>query len=579
MPSKTPQFDAALDKILDILVPHARTCTEKGISKYCEGSFDVTAEDIEFYKMLRVPPPACCPTCRRQKRLAFANYSNIYRRACNVPDHTDTMISLTAPVMPWVTYDYDTYYSDAWDPRSFGREYDPRMPFLDAYRDFLATVPQPGVRRGPGCVNSDFAFYGRGMKDCYYVFGSWTSEDVMYSASIFTSRHVVDSYYTRNGDQLYNNTTTSDCYKCAYASFSSECVECDFIYDCRNCQNCFGCVNLRSKNYCWFNEQLTKEEYKKRRAEVDLGSRSVLREWKEKFETFIKENPVRATRIYQSQNVSGNDIKESKNCTFVFQVERSENVRYGQFFLDVKDSMDVAYSGFAERLYYTQNVGMNSSNVKFSFACKETRDSEFLMTCDNCTNCFGCIGLKNVSYAIGNVVYEPEEYFQRVDAIKTAMLARGEYGEFFPLSFAPYAYNSSFAHIIYPMEESEAISRRLFWQPEIEVAPAAAGVPAAALPENSSDATDELCTLAVLGEKSGKPFRLIPREIAFYKQHHIVFPSDTPYQRIIDRFKIMSNFRIHKDACFKCGTEIWSAYKTSDGYKPYCESCYLSEII
>ncbi len=51
MISKTPQFDRALDAILKDLKPHDRQCKE------CNGAFHIFQEDIEFYQMLRVPPP------------------------------------------------------------------------------------------------------------------------------------------------------------------------------------------------------------------------------------------------------------------------------------------------------------------------------------------------------------------------------------------------------------------------------------------------------------------------------------------------------------------------------------------
>ncbi len=402
MKSKTPKFDKLLDKILENLVPHARKCSA------CKKDFNIATEDINFFKMLSVPPPTHCPDCRNKRRLSFANYSNIYKRKCSVPGHTEIMISPVAPVMPWVTYDYETYYSDVWDPFFYGRSVENNVSFFSQFLNLLKIIPQPGVRRGADSPNSDFSFYGKHMKDCYYVFGGRRSEDILYGSSIYDAKHAVDCYFIRGADIVFNNVSTSDCYKSFYAYFSSNCIDCDFIYDCRNCQNCFGCVNLRSKNYCWFNKQLTKEEYQKRRNAVDLGNRIVNMEHQNKFWNFVKNNPVRAIRIFQSQDVSGNDIKRSKNCHTVFQAEDSENVQYAYFvIMHMKDSMDANHSGHADRLYEAQNVA-SSSNIKFSFAVKESHDSEFLMSCNNCSNCFGCVGLKNASYTIFNKKYKPD---------------------------------------------------------------------------------------------------------------------------------------------------------------------------
>ncbi len=575
MPSKTPQFDALINKILEELHPHSAVCLA------CKNSFEIEKEDIVFLKMLRVPVPKLCPSCRQRRRLSFTNYSNIYKRKCDVPEHSEMMISLVAPVMPWITYDYNTYYSDNWDPISYGIDVKNSTSFFEQFLDLLKVVPQPGVLRGKNSVNSDFCFYGESLRDGYYVFGGRRSENVLFSSSVYDSKNIMDSYFIRDVDTAYSNITTSDCYKCFFAYFSANCIDCDFIFDCRNCQNCFGCVNLRNKNYCWENVQLSKEEYFKRRASVDLGSRAVNKESQENFWNFVKENPIRAVRNYQSINVTGNDIKRSKNCQNVFQTEDSENVRYASFVVfKVKDSMDVGFSGRAERNYEAQNTSANSSNVKFACSVKESVDCEFLISCKNCQNCFGCVGLRNASYCIFNKQYEPKRYYEVLDQLKKEMLERDEYGEFFPMSFAPYAYNSSMANIIYPMEEVEAKKRGLFWQPDYKVDTGIKKtIRASELPENIKDVNNNICDIAIIGEFSGKPFRFIEREIEFYKRHNIALPSDTPHQRIIDRFKIMSNFKIYQENCFSCGKQIESSYRKADGYRPHCEECYQREVL
>ncbi len=572
---KTPKFDALMGKILDELEPHVKVCAE------CKKEFKIESEDITFFKMFRVSPPKLCPDCRQQRRLAPANYSSIYKRKCDVPGHSEILISPVAPVMPWIAYDHSTYYSDAWDARTYGLDVDNSKSFFDQYMDLLKVVPVRAVPRGAESPNSDFSFYGKYMKDCYYVFGGRRSEDIMFGSSIYDSKSALDCYFIRRNENVYDNVTTSDCFKCSHAYFSSNCIDCDFIYDCRNCQNCFGCVNLRNKNYCWFNEQLTKEEYKKRRAETDLGSQKVFTEYKNKFWDFLKTNPIRATRIYQSQNSLGSDIKKSKNCQHCFQTEDSENVRYASFaVMEMKDSMDMGHGGHAERLYECQNVGNSSSNVKFSFATKESADSEFLMTCTNCQNCFGCIGLKNASYCIFNKQYTSEEYYKKLDDIKTKMLQDGSYGEYLPMSFGLCAYNGSMASFIYPITEGDAKARGIYWQPETDVdMKNLKSIDARELPDNISDATDELCELAIVGLISKKPFRLTSREIKFYKQNKIALPLDTPYSRIVDRYKILNNFQVSDESCYSCGKSIESAYRKSDGFKPFCEQCYQRDIL
>ncbi len=571
--SKTPKFDALIDKILDDLVQHERVCAD------CGKEFKIEAEDITFLKMFRVPPPKLCPQCRQRRRLSFVNYSNIYKRKCDVPGHSETMISQTAPVMPWVTYDHDTYYSDSWDPFSYGMDIKTGEPFLGQFLELLRVVPQPGVRRGSESPNSDYSFYGKHMKDCYYVFGGRRSEDIMYGSAIYDSRHIVDSYFVRNVELSYDNVSTNNCHKCKHAYFSSDCIDCDFIYDCRNCQNCFGCVNLRNKNYCWYNEQLSKEEFEKRKKESGLSRRSSSIKYSKEFWKLVKNNPVRASRVFQSENVSGNDIKRCRDCRDVFQIEDSENVRHSGFVLVfVKDSMDMSLSGHVERIYDSQNVG--TTDVKFSFGVKGSSECEYSMNLNDCQNCFGCIGLRSASYSIFNKKYSPEEYWKKLDDIKSDMLERGEYGEFFSMPFSPMAYNSSLAHILYPMSEEEAKKRGLYWQEETDVDTKGLNATKAdELPDDIANANADVCKLAVIGEVSGKPFRITQRELEFYKRENVPLPTDTPYQRILDRFAILNNFQTFSEKCFSCGKTIDSSYRISEGWKPYCEECFREEVL
>lgn len=60
-----PRFDAALDAIFAGLQPHERTCRVTG------ERFTVSGEDIEMYRLLRVPPPTTSPWYRNLRRAAF----------------------------------------------------------------------------------------------------------------------------------------------------------------------------------------------------------------------------------------------------------------------------------------------------------------------------------------------------------------------------------------------------------------------------------------------------------------------------------------------------------------------------
>ena len=210
MLSKTPKFNALLDNILDKAKPCSVICKE------CQGGFNIFEEDIKMYHLLRVPPQKSCPSCRQQRRLAFSNYSNIYRHSCQAQGHQEKVISLMPPSMPWIGYDLDYYLSDAWSSLDYGQEIKIDQDFFSQYYQLLSNVPHSLVRRRPDSINSDYSFYGGNMKDCYYAFGSWNSENAYYSISTSQSKDVMDSYYTRFVENGYNNVLTNKCFKCTY---------------------------------------------------------------------------------------------------------------------------------------------------------------------------------------------------------------------------------------------------------------------------------------------------------------------------------------------------------------------------
>ncbi|MCP6719898.1 MAG: hypothetical protein KJI72_01045 [Patescibacteria group bacterium] len=581
MISKTPQFDRALDEILKDIKPHTRKCAWSGKSPYCLKEFEIIERDIEFYNLLRVPPPTLCPNCRRQRRLTFGHTIKLYKRSCDAPRHDEQVVSFVSPVKDFTVYDFKFYRSAGWDPLKYGQEYEVSEPFFDTYYEKLrSVVPQPTIIRDPYCINSDYTLGGRDLKNGYYVSGGWRSENISYSMSVFNSRDSIDCYSIWKCEQCYESVLTKKCYRCDYAYFSNDCLDCAFIYDCRNCSDCFGCVNLRNKKYCIFNKQLSEEEYRKERKKIYLGDRELLEGYKAKFWNLVKESPVRATRIDKSHNSFGNQIASCKNCDNVFHAEKSENLRFAEITVRNKDSMDYSISGGSELLYETVGVGSEGSRVKFSFASKFIIESEYLINCLHCINCFACVGVENKQYCIFNKQYEEDEYWAIVDDIKTKLLERGEYGEFFPLKFSTFAYNDSMAQIIFPLNKEQIEKFGALWQEEVNIdVKGMETVSVRDIPKDIKDVTDDIVNKALICEKTGYPFRIISSELKFYRRKKLPIPTRYPYQRIVDRFAILNNYRIFPEKCHNCNKEIYSSYKSTDGYKPYCEECYQAEVV
>ena len=54
------------------------------------------------------------------------------------------------------------------------------------------------------------------------------------------------------------------CEMCVECSRCKQCLRCSCCIDCERCLDCFNCSGLNKAQYCWENEQLSKEEYERR---------------------------------------------------------------------------------------------------------------------------------------------------------------------------------------------------------------------------------------------------------------------------------------------------------------------------
>ena len=581
MISKTPKFDSAIEKILEALVSHTRVCKWQGVHQYCEGEFNIEEADIKLLKILRVPAPNFCPTCRRLRRLPYMAMSHLFKIKCDVPGHNEMMISILPEESPFPVYDYKYFIGDEFNPLSFGIEYKKGDSPLETLFDLRKKFPMPSfLNRDPSSLNSEYSNGGRNTKNVYYAFGCYNAEDIWYSAMLHKVRNVMDSKGLDDSEFVYEGVSSDHVYKSSFVYFSSNCIESMFLFDCRNCQDCFGCVNLRNSKNCVYNKQLSKEDYEKFINSIRPLSNEDLVVYEKKFWELVRSLPMNGTRNITSTNVSGVNIKNSRNLFDVIDASGSENVRHADAVVNHKDSMDFLFSGgHASSLYTTTNVGSQSSNIRFSVSSKYCVDCEFVFNSKNLTNCFMCFGLQNKSYCILNKQYTEEKYFEILDEIKTDMLNRGEYADGAGLNFCAQAYNASLSQYAYPLsdEEVKKIGSYTAKDPETNVGETEI-IKYSDLPKTINEITDEIINKAILCEKSGKPFRVTMSELEFYRKMGLPLPSIHPLLRMQKRLGLVKTGKKYKAICKKCEKDIETVFDPKDNYIFYCEKCYQQEV-
>ena len=581
MPSKAPDFDKELDTILAQLKPSKKSCQQ------CGENFDILQEDIALYKRLWVPPPKLCPGCRKQRRFGF--YNNIlkfYKKQCQV--HKDEKaISVFRPESPYKIFDLKYWWSDKWGGEEYTRDYNPSKSFFEQFQALNLTIPHPAISHyWKGVVNSPYTISIIYSKNCYLSSVATGLDNVHYSYWVAYCRDCLDLLNVGDCENCYELVSSGDCYNCYFCQESAQCLDSYFLYNCRNCQNCFACTHLRHKSYCFFNEQLTKEEYKAKISQINLGHRGVLEEYKEKFEKLLKKTIRRnLSNDRKSIDCLGDQLWQAKDCHQVFRADvEIDNVRYSDDITDnIKDSMELWIVGPNIALSYEVIEAFNSSNIKFSYFIRDGLGLEYCFECHNCQNCFGCIGLRNKSYHIFNKQYNKEEYYQLLDKIKTKMLKDGEYGEFFPLSQALQPYNDTYAMVEFPLSKQEVLKNGWPWYDEPEIPVDLKGlelVKIKDLPKDIKDVGDDILDKAIVCEITKKPFRLIKSELEFYRKHNLAIPTKHPHQRILERLQRRNPSKIWPVRCAKCHQAIYTSYppKKQKELKIYCDKCYLKEI-
>lgn len=392
----------------------------------CRIQFVIEPDDFAFYEKLRVPPPTFCPRCRFQRRLTWRNERNLYKRKCDAPGHEETLISMYAPGSSTIVYDHKYWWSDAWDAMQFGREYDFSRTFFEQFGELVRAVPAPNLIN-INDTGSEYCNFTYETKNCYLNFASDFNEDSAYLYHSIYNRQSFDLLGSRKQEGCYETIDSEESYRSAFTTLSVQCLDSRFLLNCRNCEHCVGCVNLRNKKYHIFNKPYARDEYEREVAKLNLGSRKSLEQFKRRFTEFALQFPRKFADIRHSVRVTGDYIRNAKNCRDCFDVEgKAEDCRYVIYGVTDFSNVYDLYGGGAnlEQSCEILVVGSNVSKTFFSAYVWDGFDNYYSYYLRGCSHCFGCVGLRNKQYCILNRQYTREEYEALVPRIIAHMNER-----------------------------------------------------------------------------------------------------------------------------------------------------------
>ena len=480
---------------------------------------------------------------------------------------------------PFPIYCQACFFGDRWNPLETGREYQENRYFFSQYAALLENTPHISIMNKQS-ENSDYCNYSYANKNCYLTRGSHYEEDCFYGAYSTRNRNCVDCLWVSGSELLYECMFCATCYHSVSLDHCDDCTDCFFSRDLKGCKDCLFSANLRQKQYYIFNTPYSKEDYEQKLASYRLRTFQGLEEAKRIYlEIMPTMYPVRALYQIQCEQCEGGSLTNCRNMRQYFFAADSEDCAYGFMMNKANSSMDADHIGYdlSERCY--QLIGcLGLFDCMACNACWNGSNLHYCQFCFSCSDCFGCFSLQRKSYCILNKQYTREEYQRLTAKIIEAMKHSREWGEFFPQDLSPFAYNETMAIDWFPLSRDEAVQKSYHWKEREDLSLDKKALAADILPESINDAGEDILQQAILCSATGRPFRLIEKELAFYRTMQLPLPHFHPEERHRRRIERRHPARLWERSCVNCKKNMQTTYAPERPEKVYCEECYLKSV-
>ncbi|EKD76658.1 MAG: hypothetical protein ACD_43C00030G0008 [uncultured bacterium] len=527
----------------------------------CSEEFKLDEAELQFYQKIDVPVPTLCSNCRKQQRFVWRNERYLYKRQCDLSGQS--IVSVYQPGTPYKVYEHKLWWSDQWDPLTFGRDFDFTRSFFEQFSELYQTVPKMSMMVNDQSENCDYSLYLDIGKNCYLCVSGAKLEDCHYCFFCQEDKNCLDCSCTGRSELCYDTVDCVNCYKVFHSQSSHDCIDSAYLFNCRNCQNCTGCTNLKYKQYYIFNQPFSREEYFATLAKLTSAQIKV------QFDQLKQGAIRRAYEGIQNENVRGNYISNCKNAVDCFDVEALEDCRYLVNGQHARDTYDSEFFWEAELCYQCMSMFQNN-RCMFNDFCWTDQNVAYSSYCFNSQNLFGCVGLKKSRYCILNKQYSAEAYESLRSEIIAYMKKTGEWGKFFPMSLAPFAYNESIAFNYYPLTEEQVKQRGWRWMDK-DV-------------KEYQLAHDDVLACGTCG----KNYKLVDVEKQFYEKYNLSAPTDCPSCRMSSRVALRNSRQLWDRQCsckqiehkhqVGCANSIQTVYAPNRPEKVYCIDCYQKEL-
>jgi hypothetical protein len=568
----------------------------------CKTDFRIEPDDFTFYEKVKVPAPTLCPPCRFQRRLMFRNERTYYRRSCDLCKKN--IISVYQPDFRTPVYCGKCWWSDNWDPLEYGQDYDPNRSFIEQFKEVFYRTPMITMQNdnGIGSTNCEYTYDFAFGKNCYLVTCCWEVENCAYSYHVDQSKDTLDSFYSNYCTLSYELVNSHECYGCQYCTLSVACNNCILGFDLRGCSDCILSVGLRNKRYCIFNKQYSKEEYEKKKEEMELDNWEKVQEYLVQLDAFRLKFPHRYAHIFKSPYSTGNILYNSKAARDCFFFKELEDCRYMVVGDGGKNSYDCNNTG-RPTLCYEAITPDNSNECISTIYCWKCNRVEYSNNCHGCTGLLGCSALKQTSYAILNKRYSKDEYEALREKIIARMRIDGEWGEFFPVSMSPHAYNESPAGEWMPLSKEEALRQGFSWkdpekkQHDVTLKPEKVPTTMEETNETIINEVIECMHRGTCDHKCATAFKITHQELQLHKSMNAPLPRLCHNCRYYERLKrreppvlyarqCTCDYKVYENTVEhehhpegRCPNEFETSYNPDRPEIVYCKECYEAEVV
>jgi len=544
--------------------------------KTCNKEFEIRDEDLVFYEQMKTAKPLDCPECRMAKRLVFRNERTLYKRKCDMCKKD--VISLYTPDAPYTIYCHDCWWSDNWNPKDYGMDYDLNKSFFEQYKELQKKVPRISLLAFNN-VRSDYTNGSAENKDCYLIFASDYDEDCLYGRLLQRDKGCVDCAFLHESELCYETIDSRKCFKCMFCEQCQDSSDLLFCYNMRNSQNCIFCTNGRNVSNSILNIKYDKEEFEKKKAEI-LENYESIEKAKKEFNELKKKIVIKFATQTKCKNVTGDYLHNCHDGVMLFDTYDAKNCSY------MKDTESPTDSWDCNNYYYKPTFGYNIvgalegnmlKNCAFIFYSNEV---EYCENCYHLSNAIGCNAIRKGNYMILNKEYSKEEYYELKEKIEKQLKEDGLFGQFFPPELAPFGYNESLIQDFFPLSKEEVIKRGYHWQEKTTGTFSKETIKKGEVPSSIKDVDEKILEEVLVCEDCNKNFKIIEPELSFYKRMGLPLPHKDFECRHRDRMLKRNPLKLYSRECMKdgCSNKFETTYSPEKEEVIYCESCYQKEI-